>query len=222
MWRELTKLRVSYKVDSIKTLKFHLMPSKFNGRYLRGKICIALGIEDPIQGYHDFLRKLYKNGMSGVEISEMIFRDTEIKIDSRSIQRIIASYGETRNLKESFHNAIKRGRVIWQFEEEQERKKNVKHQISKKLRFEILERDNFTCVLCGAKTLLQIDHKIARMNGGEDTLENLRTLCIDCNIGKQLVEGEHSRGENHNSLKSGKKLKEMQNLVASDGAKKKV
>ncbi len=58
-----------------------------------------------------------------------------------------------------------------------------------KNRFEILKRDDFKCVYCGRssehKVILQIDHIIAKANGGNDDNSNLVTACFECNIGKR-------------------------------------
>lgn len=59
--------------------------------------------------------------------------------------------------------------------------------ISLKQRFDILERDHFTCRFCGRRapeTELEVDHLKARSRGGEDAPENLVTTCRDCNRGK--------------------------------------
>ena len=59
--------------------------------------------------------------------------------------------------------------------------------VSKKRRFEVLERDSFTCQLCGAKApdaTLHVDHKHPRSKGGSNQMSNLWTLCSTCNIGK--------------------------------------
>lgn len=59
--------------------------------------------------------------------------------------------------------------------------------ISKALRFEVLRRDGFACTYCGRKppdVVLHIDHVIPDALGGQDTPENLRTACVDCNAGK--------------------------------------
>lgn len=68
---------------------------------------------------------------------------------------------------------------------------NRRHRsLSKKMRYQILQRDNFKCCACGASpkteptVQLHIDHIIPWSKGGETTLDNLQTLCSDCNIGK--------------------------------------
>lgn len=52
------------------------------------------------------------------------------------------------------------------------------------LRWEVWERDNFTCLQCGVRRYLSIDHIIPEARGGETTLENLQTLCRRCNSAK--------------------------------------
>lgn len=59
--------------------------------------------------------------------------------------------------------------------------------ISKKVRFEIFWRDNFTCRYCGCKppdVILEVDHIEPVSLGGSCEFENLLTSCFDCNRGK--------------------------------------
>ncbi len=62
--------------------------------------------------------------------------------------------------------------------------------INLRLRFRVLQRDNFTCMACGASPAkdpsveLQIDHIIPWSKGGETEFDNLQTLCSKCNLGK--------------------------------------
>ena len=60
--------------------------------------------------------------------------------------------------------------------------------MTKRLRFLIFERDDFTCQYCGRKppeVILEIDHKIPRDQKGKDEEPNLITSCRDCNRGKR-------------------------------------
>ena len=58
------------------------------------------------------------------------------------------------------------------------------------LRFKVFLRDRFRCVVCGRSPamhmniVLHADHILAVANGGKTTLDNLQTLCQDCNLGK--------------------------------------
>jgi hypothetical protein len=58
------------------------------------------------------------------------------------------------------------------------------------LRFRVLRRDRFKCVLCGdhparnAKCVLHLDHLVPWSRGGKTREDNLRTLCETCNVGR--------------------------------------
>ena len=70
----------------------------------------------------------------------------------------------------------------------------TKHKTSRsinwRLRFLVMRRDNFRCKICGASpaikpgTILRVDHIKAWTKGGETVMENLQTLCNQCNTGK--------------------------------------
>lgn len=53
--------------------------------------------------------------------------------------------------------------------------------ISRGLRFLIYKRDNFRCVWCGSTKRLELDHIVPWSAYGGDDIDNLRTLCHDCN-----------------------------------------
>ena len=71
--------------------------------------------------------------------------------------------------------------------------------ISKEVRAYVLDRNGFTCQMCGAvagephpydpsrKTRLQIGHIIDKSKGGNDDRSNLRALCSVCNEGAQNI-----------------------------------
>ena len=62
--------------------------------------------------------------------------------------------------------------------------------INLRLRFKVMQRDNFKCCICGKSpatspnVTLHIDHIKPWSKGGETTIDNLQTLCSDCNLGK--------------------------------------
>ena len=64
------------------------------------------------------------------------------------------------------------------------------HEVRPGLRFKVFMRDRFRCLACGRSPAthlnieLHADHIVAFANGGRTILENLQTLCQDCNLGK--------------------------------------
>lgn len=69
--------------------------------------------------------------------------------------------------------------------------------ISGRLRAQVLERNGYTCQMCGIgagdempdgrPARLHTGHIIDRSHGGEDTLNNLRVLCSECNQGAKNI-----------------------------------
>jgi hypothetical protein len=71
--------------------------------------------------------------------------------------------------------------------------------VSKEVRAQVLDRNGYTCQMCGAaagephpfdqtrKTRLHIGHVIDKSKGGSDDLSNLRALCSVCNEGGQNI-----------------------------------
>ncbi len=63
--------------------------------------------------------------------------------------------------------------------------------LSRRLRFEILRRDQHTCRYCGGKAPdipLTVDHVIPTALGGTDEPSNLVTACQPCNAGKTSIQ----------------------------------
>ena len=56
------------------------------------------------------------------------------------------------------------------------------------MRYDVLARDGYRCVRCGATAemgaVLHVDHIIPVSKGGKTEMDNLQTLCEDCNLGK--------------------------------------
>ena len=72
------------------------------------------------------------------------------------------------------------------FEQE---KRRQRARMSDSLRYDIMKRDGFKCVLCGASqkdgAKLHVDHIFPIAKGGKTEPSNLRTLCDRCNLGKK-------------------------------------
>lgn len=67
----------------------------------------------------------------------------------------------------------------------------IRRPIDARLKYAVLQKDNSTCQRCGANiqntpnVKLVIDHKVPVDLGGATTIDNLWTLCEDCNGGKK-------------------------------------
>ena len=90
-------------------------------------------------------------------------------------------YLETDEIQECYNEAIER----------KEHEKTAKYQreiMTPSLRYDVMKRDGFRCVLCGAEAKdgikLHVDHIIPVSKGGKTEISNLRTLCDRCNMGK--------------------------------------
>lgn len=68
-------------------------------------------------------------------------------------------------------------------------KKYKRKAIPAGLRYEVLHRDKYRCVVCGRNVKddgvkLHVDHIVPVSRGGTNDINNLRTLCEDCNLGR--------------------------------------
>lgn len=59
-----------------------------------------------------------------------------------------------------------------------------KRRINQTLRKKVFERDEYRCVDCNTHLDLTLDHKKPELLGGQDTFDNLQTLCQSCNSSK--------------------------------------
>ncbi len=124
-------------------------------------------------------------------------------ISKYSLNTYLRRFGGWRSALKSFLDYINEDYVL---QENPQTSKKEKAQIIKpnksvpqhltsrdpnlRLKFLVMKRDNFKCCMCGrspATTVgleLHIDHIIPWSKGGETVLDNLQTLCSDCNLGK--------------------------------------
>lgn len=72
--------------------------------------------------------------------------------------------------------------------------KRTSRNINLRMRWTILQRDNFSCRKCGRSpakdqsVILHVDHIIPWSKDGETVIENLETLCEKCNLGKSNLQ----------------------------------
>lgn len=92
----------------------------------------------------------------------------------------------------SFQNLIQHYEQVCKNIEERStqeyQRKRERSKLSPSLRYDVLRRDQFRCVLCGQTASdgvkLHVDHIVPIAKGGKTVMENLRTLCDRCNLGK--------------------------------------
>ncbi len=101
--------------------------------------------------------------------------------------------------------SLKPGEYILEREPPEKKDVAFSRKISTKLRAEVLDRNGFTCQMCGLtpgdidpetqrKVRLHIGHIVDKSLGGKDELSNLRSLCSTCNQGAKNVTGEKPTG----------------------------
>lgn len=92
--------------------------------------------------------------------------------------------------------------------------------ISKKKRFEVFKRDNFTCQYCGRMApdvILEVDHIKPVAEGGNNGMLNLITSCRDCNRGKgktKLSDNAEIKKQQNELLELASKREQMEMLLA--------
>jgi len=65
--------------------------------------------------------------------------------------------------------------------------------VSEQTKSKVIARDGGHCVTCGSTRQLEVDHKVALMNGGTNEESNLATLCDDCHTKKTRMDGSLRR-----------------------------
>ncbi|MBI2334618.1 HNH endonuclease [Candidatus Daviesbacteria bacterium] len=144
-----------------------------------------------IEDFIPRILELYKKGMSTPEIEELL----HLPVSQRQVQRIIKKFGLTRTKSESFRLAIRKGRRKFKRLGPGMGAKEFRKGITLTLRYAAFKRDGFKCTLCGYDVedgvKLEVDHIVRPINSGKNTLENLRTICSACNIGRWHAEQKH-------------------------------
>jgi hypothetical protein len=97
----------------------------------------------------------------------------------------------------------------------------MKTRLSKRLRFEILRRDNHACRYCGRRApdvQLTVDHVVPVALGGTDEPGNLVTACTECNGGKSASSPDASivADVSADAIRWGRAIREAAAILAAD------
>lgn len=120
-------------------------------------------------------------------------RDMDNKnISSISSGAYFRKYGSWSNALKAFINYINQneGNINYEKTKYANNNHSTNRDINLRLRFKVLQRDNFKCKICGESPAtnpnvkLHVDHIQPYSKGGETIIENLQTLCSNCNWGK--------------------------------------
>lgn len=138
-----------------------------------------------------------------VGVPYILFNNVEKKLVNKTIQKPVLSTSIicTINYRSPKGRNSYQKRWIYSYEDiytgcervqkQVEQRNSNQHQrrlMTDSLRYDILKRDKFRCVLCGRSAddgiQLQVDHIVPVSKGGKSVPSNLRTLCSSCNMGK--------------------------------------
>ncbi len=204
------KTRYEYKVNlnSRKQLERYDFERFFLDEYGRNPHAFGAILESASNNDKKYRRyKAEVEQLLGVKPGEAVrvkfFDPLQVKICKRHLRKPITSpvfhcTAEYTSPKGKNHYSRTADYTVKQMEGvAKQYKKNVDFQASKayqrslmtdSLRYDIMKRDNFRCVLCGRTARegvkLHVDHILPVAKGGLTVPDNLRTLCDQCNLGK--------------------------------------
>lgn len=158
------------------------------------KALIAAGLK-PISEKNISVAALFEN-LRQVWVAkgkQPVFRDMAAAPSRYKAQLYAARFGSWRNALREFIKYVKS--EDWLLGDESVSwkplaTKRTGRDITLRLRFRILLRDNFKCQSCGASPAnepgveLHVDHVLPWSKGGETEESNLQTKCNRCNLGK--------------------------------------
>ena len=190
--------------------------------------CIKNKIDENKESILDILRKASWNRKLLNKYNELLLKAPAFDTENEDIRYKKAESSMVKELEESIKPVIPsfvfyfvyispQGRNYYQSEQEldlhgmvdyltqikieienKETAKYQRSQMTQTLRYDVMKRDHFRCVLCGRSAddgvKLHVDHIVPVAKGGKTVMSNLRTLCEDCNRGKRDKYDEN--GEN--------------------------
>jgi hypothetical protein len=129
------------------------------------------------------------------KLERKIFQKNMLKvvldINIAQVLEYISPKGKNHYSQEEIMHAEDVRKALENISKQREYKQQKEYQrnlMSPALRYDIMKRDGFRCVLCGARAAegakLHVDHIKPIAKGGKTEASNLRTLCDRCNLGK--------------------------------------
>jgi hypothetical protein len=129
---------------------------------------------------------------NSLRILKDVVRREKIKNVNRAVNTLIERYEKISLTRYVLIKKIKRAVAEFDisiYDFFPDFKPKTRKAISTSLRHQVLKRDGYRCIECGATnkdTKLEIDHIIPVNSGGENTLDNLQVLCKACNGAKSI------------------------------------
>jgi len=128
-----------------------------------------------------------KKPFSSVQVLRILRRACEIDSTESIAENKSVLRTETDELQQNIDRLVQENQRL--HKELMSVNRNQRKAISTKLRFQVFQRDGFRCKCCGKiagdGVELQVDHIQPVAKGGINDLQNLQTLCRECNSGKR-------------------------------------
>ena len=120
------------------------------------------------------------------QLKEVRYSGKEVKEYNDKYMELVASLEKKRECPHK--KGTEERKLTAQEEQKREDIKRERAKLSASLRYDVLKRDNFRCTICGRSAAdgvtLHVDHIKPVSKGGKTEIDNLRTLCDYCNLGK--------------------------------------
>lgn len=141
----------------------------------------CLNLEIDYEKAHVIEKDIFDTSILSVRTNPKVYIDVDYT----------SAAGQSRHHKQfvyEWEQIVKQIRVISNYERFKTTKEYQRSRMNNSLRYDVLKRDGFKCVICGRTAAdgikLHVDHIVPVSKGGKTELSNLRTLCDECNLGK--------------------------------------
>lgn len=144
---------------------------------------------------HDTVKSLHLNWKKYNEIEVSLVESATLKPVTKFGIKCTKEYrspqGRNFYSEDKYYSYSDFQNALANIEIEEKKKESKEYQrkaMTQSLRYDVMQRDGFRCVLCGRTASdgvkLHVDHIRPVSKGGKTVMSNLRTLCNECNSGK--------------------------------------